>query len=163
MKLNDFNLNDLKKKATELAQAGASKSRQLAAIAKLKAANLGEEDTIRKSYIELGKQYFAMYGEHPEDEFAAACNIIRESQATIAANNAMIEEMKTVPTDDLADIVLDEEDSVEEEPAEEAEETPAEEEAPVEEPSAEEEPPVEETPAEEEEPVKETSADEAAE
>lgn len=156
MKLNDFNLNDLKKKATELAQAGASKSRQLAAIAKLKAANLGEEDTIRKSYIELGKQYFAMYGEHPEDEFAAACNIIRESQATIAANNAMIEEMKTVPEDDLADVVLDEEAPVEEEPAEEA--PVAEEEAPVEE-----EPAEEEAPAEEEEPVKETSADEAAE
>lgn len=156
MKLNDFNLNDLKKKATELAQAGASKSRQLAAIAKLKAANLGEEDTIRKSYIELGKQYFAMYGEHPEDEFAAACNIIRESQATIAANNAMIEEMKTVPEDDLADVVLDEEAPVEEEPAEEV--PVAEEEAPVEE-----EPAEEEAPVEEEEPVKETSADEAAE
>lgn len=101
-------LNDLKKKAAELAQTGAAKSRQLAAIAKLKAVNLSEEDAIRKAYIELGKQYFAMYGEHPEDEFVAACNIIKESQATIAANNDMINEMKITEDNNVIDAVLEE-------------------------------------------------------
>ena len=104
-------LDDLKKKAAELAQTGAAKSRQLAAIAKLKAANLGEEDAIRKAYIELGKQYFAMYGQHPEDEFVAACTIIKEAQATIAANNDMIKDIKERAESGAADeIVIDDVD-----------------------------------------------------
>lgn len=102
-------LSDLKKRAAELAQTGANKSRQLAAIAKLKAVNLSEEDAIRKAYLELGKQYFAMYGEHPEDEFVAACNIIKEAQAAIAANNDMIAEMKAASAaNDVVDAVLEE-------------------------------------------------------
>jgi hypothetical protein len=103
-----FNFEDLKKRANELAQQaaglaqqGANRSRQLAGVAKLKAANLGEEDTIRKAYAELGKIYFAKYGEHPEDEFAAACETIIEAQAAIAANNATIEEMSAKKEDDV--------------------------------------------------------------
>lgn len=118
-----FNFEDLKKRANELAQSaatlaqqGADLSRQLAGIAKLKAANLGEEDTIRKAYAELGKVYFAKYGEHPEDEFAAACETIIEAQAAIAANNAAIEEMSARKEDDVEVEIVE----VEETPAEEA-------------------------------------------
>lgn len=127
--------DDLKKKAAELAQTGATKSRQLAAIAKLKAANLGEEDAIRKAYIELGKQYFAMYGQHPEDEFVAACTIIKEAQATIAANNDMIKDIKERAENGAADEIViddvdihdmdeddDEDDSATETPADESDE-----------------------------------------
>lgn len=147
-----FNFEDLKKRANELAQQaadlaqqGAARSRQLAGIAKLKAANLGEEDTIRKAYAELGKIYFAKYGEHPEDEFAAACETIIEAQAAIAANNATIEELsaKKEPEVEVEIVEMEEteEAPAEEAPAEEAEEAPAEEAAPVEE--------AEEAPAEE--------------
>jgi hypothetical protein len=122
-----FNFEDLKKRANELAQQaadlaqqGANRSRQLAGIAKLKAANLGEEDTIRKAYAELGKIYFAKYGEHPEDEFAAACETIIEAQAAIAANNATIEEMSAKKEDDV-EIEIVELDETEAAPAEEAE------------------------------------------
>jgi hypothetical protein len=154
--------NDLAQQAADLAQVGAAKSRQLAAVAKLKAANLGEEDTIRKAYLELGKQYFAKYGEHPEDEFVAACATIVEAQAAIAANNALVEEMLAKNEGEIVVEMTEEEEApaeeeapVEEEaPAEEAEEEPAEEES-AEEAPAQEEAPVEETeeaPAEEEKP-----------
>jgi hypothetical protein len=153
--------NDLAQQAADLAQVGAAKSRQLAAVAKLKAANLGEEDTIRKAYLELGKQYFAKYGEHPEDEFVAACATIVEAQAAIAANNALVEEMLAKNEGEIVVEMTEEEEApaeeeapVEEEaPAEEAEEAPAEE---AEEAPAEEEPAAEEAPAQEEAPVEET-------
>jgi hypothetical protein len=132
-----FNFEDLKKRANELAQQaadlaqqGANRSRQLAGVAKLKAANLGEEDTIRKAYAELGKIYFAKYGEHPEDEFAAACETIIEAQAAIAANNATIEEMSAKKEDDV-EIEIVEMDETEVTPAEESE--AADDEAPAEE------------------------------
>ncbi|MCD8050774.1 MAG: serine proteinase [Clostridiales bacterium] len=140
--------NGLAQQASDLAQTGAAKSRQLAAIAKLKAANLGEEDTIRKAYAELGKQYFAKYGENPEDEFVAACATILEAQAAIAANNALIEEMSAKP--EAEEVPVDEEAPAEEEAVEE--EAPADEEAaPAEEAPAEDEAaPAEEAPAEDE-------------
>lgn len=159
--------NDIAQQAADLAQAGATRSRQLASVAKLKAANLGEEDTIRKAYVELGKQYFAKYGEHPEDEFVAACTTIIEAQAAIAANNAVIEELLAKNIEEEAPVEEEapagEEPPAEEAPAEEepvAEEeaeapVPAEEEAPAEESPIEEEAPVEEeVPAEEEDPEK---------
>ena len=49
----------LKEKATDLAQSGVATSKRLAEIAKLKTANMAEEDTIKKAYIELGKLYYA--------------------------------------------------------------------------------------------------------
>lgn len=132
--------NDLAQQAADLAQQGANRSRQLAGVAKLKAANLGEEDTIRKAYAELGKIYFAKYGEHPEDEFAAACETIVEAQAAIAANNATIEELSAKKEDDV-EVEIVEVEETEGEAAEEApaEETPAEAEEQKEEEACEEE------------------------
>lgn len=106
--------NELAQQAAELAQQGANRSRQLATIAKLKAANLGEEDTIRKAYAELGRIYFAKYGEHPEDEFAAACDTIVEAQAAIAANNATIEEMNAQKEPDVEVEIVEMEEAAEE-------------------------------------------------
>ena len=54
--------DNFKEKATDLAQAGVAQSKRLAEIAKLKTANMGEEDTIKKAYIELGKLYYAEKG-----------------------------------------------------------------------------------------------------
>lgn len=162
-----FNLDDLKKKANilaaqaselaqqaaVLAQAGAARSKQLATVAKLKANNLAEEDTIRKAYIELGKTYFEKFGANPEEEFAAACTTIIEAQAAIVANNAQIEELMTKQEPDIEVEITVEEDVTEEAPAEET---------PVEEaPAAEEEAPVEETPVEEEAPVAEDEEEKA--
>lgn len=161
-----FNLEDLKKKANviaaqaadlaqqaaELAQAGAVRSRQLASAAKLKANNLGEEDTIRKAYMEMGRIYFEKYGQNPEDDFSAACTTVIEAQAAIAANNALIEELMTKNEPDVEVEITVEEDVEEEAPAAEEAPTTEEETAPAEEaPAAEEET----APAEEEEKTEE--------
>lgn len=110
-----FNFEALKKKvneiaaqATEMGRAGAVRSRQLANAAKLKANNLGEEDTIRKAYIEMGKLYFEKYGQNPEDDFAAACSTIIEAQAAIAANNALIEELVSKDEPDVEVEIVEE-------------------------------------------------------
>ena len=43
--------DSFKEKATDLMQAGAAQSKRLAEIAKLKTANMAEEDTIKKAYV----------------------------------------------------------------------------------------------------------------
>ena len=63
--------DNFKEKATDLAQAGVAQSKRLAEIAKLKTANMGEEDTIKKAYIELGKLYYAEKG-------GGLCRLLRE-------------------------------------------------------------------------------------
>ena len=85
---------DLKGKATDLVQSGVAKSMQLAEIAKLKTANMGEEDTIKKAYIELGKLYYAENGAVAGGAYAAACERITAATAAIETNNDRITQLK---------------------------------------------------------------------
>ena len=105
-------------KATDLAQAGVAQSKRLAEIAKLKTANMGEEDTIKKAYLELGKLYYAEKGAAPEPAYAAACEKITAAKAAIEANNQRIAELKEdgddVVVEDVAAEDFDENDVVEE-------------------------------------------------
>lgn len=119
--------DSLKETVTDLAQAGVAKSKQVAEIAKLKAANMSEEDTIKKAYIELGKLYYAERGAAPEAAYISGCEKITAAKANIEANNAKIAELKT--EDDEPEVVA-EVTVTEEAPAEEA--APAAEEAPAE-------------------------------
>lgn len=86
--------DNFKEKATDLAQAGVAQSKRLAEIAKLKTANMGEEDTIKKAYIELGKLYYAEKGAAPEGAYAAACERITAARAAIETNNDRIAQLK---------------------------------------------------------------------
>ena len=86
--------DNLKEKVSDLAQAGVAKSKQLAEITKLKAANMAEQDAIKKAYLEIGKLYYAEKGTTPEGGYAAACEKITAAKANIAANNAKIETLK---------------------------------------------------------------------
>ena len=86
--------DNLKEKATDLAQAGVAQSKRLTEIAKLKTANLGEEDNIKKAYVEIGKLYYAEKGLAPEGAYAAACEKITAAKAAIEANNDRIAELK---------------------------------------------------------------------
>lgn len=52
---------------------------RLAEIAKLKTSNMGEEDTIKKAYLELGRLYYAERGAAPEGAYAAACGRISQA------------------------------------------------------------------------------------
>ena len=87
-------LDSLKDKAADLAQAGVAQSKRLAEIAKLKTANMAEEDTIKKAYLEIGKLYYAEQGAAPDGAFAAACERITASKAVIETNNERIAELK---------------------------------------------------------------------
>ena len=96
----------LKSKATDLAQTGVAQSKRLAEIAKLKTANLTEEDNIKKAYIELGKLYYAEKGTAPEGAYAAACEKITAAKAVIEANNDRIAELKEKDDEDEAEEVV---------------------------------------------------------
>ena len=89
----DF-INDLQERATDLAQSVVATSKRLAEIAKLKASNMAEEDTIRKAYVELGKLYYAEHGTTPDGAYAAACEKITAARAAIETNNDRIAELK---------------------------------------------------------------------
>lgn len=89
----DF-INDLQERATDLAQSVVATSKRLAEIAKLKASNMAEEDTIKKAYVELGKLYYAEHGTTPDGAYAAACEKITAARATIETNNDRIAELK---------------------------------------------------------------------
>ena len=93
--------DNFKEKATDLAQAGVAQSKRLAEIAKLKTANMGEEDTIKKAYIELGKLYYAEKGAAPEAAYAASCEKITAAKAAIEANNDRIAELKSSADDEV--------------------------------------------------------------
>ena len=126
--------DNFKEKATDLAQAGVAQSKRLAEIAKLKTANMGEEDTIKKAYIELGKLYYAEKGAAPEAAYAASCEKITAAKAAIEANNDRIAELKS-SADDEVEVVA------RVEPVERAAEPSAHQEAEVQETEAQENPP----------------------
>lgn len=90
-----FDFESIKDKAIDLAQTGVSKSKQLGEIAKLNLANVGEEDAIKKAYIEIGKLYYAERGMAPEAAYAALCERITTSKVTIEENKTRIEELKS--------------------------------------------------------------------
>ena len=128
--------DNFKEKATDLAQAGVAQSKRLAEIAKLKTANMGEEDTIKKAYIELGKLYYAEKGAAPEAAYAASCEKITAAKAAIEANNDRIAELKS-SADDEVEVVA------RVKPVERAAEPSAHQEAEVQETEAQENPPQE--------------------
>lgn len=103
--------DSLKDRATDLAQAGVAQSKRLAEIAKLKMANMSEEDAIKRAYLEIGKLYYAERGTAPEGAYAAACERITAARAAIETNKERMAQLK-MPGDPVDD----------EEPAEEAQE-----------------------------------------
>lgn len=90
-----FDFDSIKDKAKDLAQTGVSKSKQLGEIAKLNLANVGEEDAIKKAYIEIGKLYYAERGMAPEAAYAALCEKITAAKVNIEENRNRIEELKS--------------------------------------------------------------------
>ena len=133
---------NLKGRATDLAQAGVAQTRRLTEIAKLKMANMSEEDAIKKAYLEIGKLYYAEQGAAPDGAFAAACERITASKAIIETNNERIAELKSHEDPEVeteVDVEVEVEDGeVEVQIEEKQEESPAVEESPVEEAPAEE-------------------------
>ena len=94
--------DSLKDRATDLAQAGVAQSKRLAEIAKLKMANMSEEDAIKRAYLEIGKLYYAERGTAPEGAYAAACERITAARAAIETNKERMAQLKMPggPVDD---------------------------------------------------------------
>ena len=86
--------DSLKDRATDLAQAGVAQSKRLAEIAKLKMANMSEEDAIKRAYLEIGKLYYAERGSAPEPAYAALCQRITDAKINIEENKARIAQLK---------------------------------------------------------------------
>ena len=128
----------LKDRATDLAQAGVAQSKRLAEIAKLKTANMGEEDTIKKAYIELGKLYYAEKGTAPDGAYAAACEKITAAKAAIEVNNERIAELKESEDGEVQSSDFEVDPVQEAEPDEEPAAEPVAEEPAAEEPNTEE-------------------------
>ena len=105
--------DNFKEKATDLVQAGAAQSKRLAEIAKLKTANMAEEDAIKKAYLELGKLYYAEKGATPDAAYAASCEKITASRAAIETNNERLAELKEKDGDTDAEFDIDPDFSVE--------------------------------------------------
>ena len=125
-----FDFDSIKDKAKDLAQTGMSKSKQIGEIAKLNLANVGEEDTIKKAYIEIGKLYYAERGMAPEAAYAALCEKITAAKVNIEENRNRIEELKTEGGIADADVIpVPEAPSVGAEPSKDMPEAPK---APVE-------------------------------
>ena len=100
-----FDFEALKDKAKDLAQTGVSKSKQLGEIAQLNLANVGEEDTIRKAYMEIGKLYYAERGMAPEPAYAALCEKITAAKVAIEENKNRVEELKAEDSSVEADVI----------------------------------------------------------
>ena len=119
--------DNFKEKATDLVQAGAAQSKRLAEIAKLKTANMAEEDAIKKAYLELGKLYYAEKGATPDAAYAASCEKITASRAAIETNNERLAELKEKGGDTDAEFDIDPDFAVEDEEDTKPQETVAEE------------------------------------
>ena len=119
--------DNFKEKATDLVQAGAAQSKRLAEIAKLKTANMAEEDAIKKAYLELGKLYYAEKGATPDAAYAASCEKITASRAAIETNNERLAELKEKDGDTDAKFDIDPDFAVEAEEEAKPQETAAEE------------------------------------
>ena len=99
---------------------------------------MGEEDTIKRAYIEIGKLYYAEKGLAPEGAYAAACEKITAARAAIEANNDRIAELRSAKEAEEAEEAAEEAAEAVEEAAAEVEEAAAEVEEAAEEPKSEE-------------------------
>lgn len=106
----------LKDRAADLAQAGVAQTKRLAEIAKLKMSNMGEEDTIKKAYLEIGRLYYAEQGASPDGAFVSACERITAAKAAIETNNERIAELKQPgdPEPEVEDMIETAAETVEE-------------------------------------------------
>ena len=113
--------------AKDLADKAADKAKVGARIAKLTMEIAGENDSLKKTYIEIGKLYYDTHKEEPEGFFIQLCEEVALAQKNIAEKEAEIEALKA-SGDECVDVEVEFEEIVaEEEAAAEAPEEPTEE------------------------------------
>lgn len=125
------NLEIIREKAAEAAQAAAKKTKKLAEIAKANVSIYSEEDKVKKAQMELGKLYYRDYvvGEElDEAEYLPWCQQIDEAKQTIADLRDYIENLKMehvdMPVDEAVDVDFEDLDDAETEVEPASEEEP---------------------------------------
>ena len=125
------NLEIIREKAAEAAQAAAKKTKKLAEIAKANVSIYSEEDKVKKAQMELGKLYYRDYvvGEElDEAEYLPWCQQIDEAKQTIADLRDYIENLKMehvdMPVDEPVDVDFEDMDDAETEVEPASEEEP---------------------------------------
>ena len=72
----------------------ADKAKEVAGIAQLKIQISTQEDLIKKNYQEIGKRYFDLYRDMPEDPFMKECDDIKAAQKEIEKLQEQMEMLK---------------------------------------------------------------------
>lgn len=72
----------------------ADKAKEVAGLAQLKIQISTQEDLIKKNYQEMGKRYFDLYKDMPEDPFMKECDDIKAAQKEIEKLQEQMEMLK---------------------------------------------------------------------
>ena len=72
----------------------ADKAKELAEIANLKSQIGVCEEVIKKNYMEIGKLYFELHGDVPEESFVKACRSIKNAKRGAEELQEKIQEIK---------------------------------------------------------------------
>ena len=72
----------------------ADKAKELAEIANLKSQIGTCEEVIKKNYMEIGRIYFELYGDMPEEPFEKACRSIKNAKIGVEDLQSKIKEIK---------------------------------------------------------------------
>ena len=102
------NYDDLKKKAmdtfdtiadvsVEAYRMAEEKARVLARKTKLRAGIVNDKAAIRRLSVEIGGTYYKLFKDSPGEEFVKACEGITDAYERIAAKQAELEELRSVP------------------------------------------------------------------
>jgi hypothetical protein len=109
---------DVKQKATETAGIIAGKTVQIAKvvgekagtaakIAKLNAEILGEKETVRKAYVDIGKTYVEKFSDNPDEDLLGGVQKVTEAKLRIRALKDQIAQVKAESKQDDEFTVVD--------------------------------------------------------
>ncbi len=74
----------------------ADKAKELADVAALRSQIATCEEIIKKNYMEIGKIYFELYGDIPEEPFEKQCRAIRNAKNGVEELQEKIKEIKGI-------------------------------------------------------------------
>lgn len=83
-------------KLTNAGKDVAKKTKELADVTKLNMQINSEEDNIKNKYTEIGKLYYKLFSESPDENFAQLCSSIAESANKINSFKEQIQAIKGV-------------------------------------------------------------------
>lgn len=86
--------NDWKETTMNLARVGAAKAREVGEAARIRLDNLGEEENLRKIYLEIGRLYVSLHQDSPEEPYAELFQRLEESREKIRENERRLENLR---------------------------------------------------------------------